>query len=42
MAVTVSPSTQAFAGTRDSSGSNSVKIPYLAGEYAAAPIPTIA
>ena len=41
MAATVNPSTQPLAGTKDSLGSNSVRIPYFAGEYAAAPMPTI-
>ena len=39
---TVSPSIQPLAATSFSGGSNSVKMPYLAGEYAAAPKPTMA
>ena len=39
---TVSPSIQPFAATSCSGGSSSVRMPYLAGEYAAAPRPTTA
>ena len=42
MEPTVSPSIQPLAATNFSGGSNSVNMPYLAGEYAAAPNPTIA
>ena len=38
----VSPSIQPFALTSCEGGSNSVRMPYLAGEYAAAPNPTTA
>ena len=38
---TVSPSIQPLAMTSFSGGNNSVRMPYLAGEYAAAPSPTI-
>ncbi len=37
---TVSPSIQPFATTSFCGGSSSVRMPYLAGEYAAAPTPT--
>src|SRR5215467_2866021 len=39
---TVADSSQALATTNRSAGSNSVRMPYLAGEYAAAPMPTTA
>jgi hypothetical protein len=39
---TVSPSIQPLATTSFSCGSSSVRMPYLAGEYAAAPRPTTA
>lgn len=39
---TVSPSIQPLAMTSFSGGSSSVRMPYLAGEYAAAPSPTTA
>ena len=39
---TVSPSIQPLAATSFSGGSSSVRIPYFAGEYAAAPNPTTA
>src|SRR5690242_9333109 len=39
---TVAPSIQPLASTSCSDGSSSVRIPYLAGEYAAAPRPTTA
>ena len=42
MDATVSPSIQPLAITNFSGGSNSVRIPYFAGEYAAAPRPTTA
>ena len=38
----VSPSIQPFALTSCDGGNNSVRMPYLAGEYAAAPRPTTA
>src|SRR5690606_35872087 len=38
--ITVSPSIQLLPLTRSSGGSISVTMPYLAGEYAAAPTPT--
>src|SRR5260363_132179 len=38
---TVVPSIQPFAITSFSGGNSSVRMPYLAGEYAAAPKPTI-
>ena len=38
---TVSPSIQPLATTSCSAGSNSVRMPYLAGEYMAAPMPTM-
>ena len=38
---TVSPSIQPLPLTNWSGGSNSVRMPYLAGEYIAAPMPTI-
>jgi hypothetical protein len=38
----VSPSIQPLALTSCEGGSSSVRMPYLAGEYAAAPRPTIA
>ena len=39
---TVVPSIQPLAATSFSGGSSSVRMPYLAGEYAAAPRPTTA
>ena len=42
MEATVNPSIQPFAMTSFSGGNNSVSMPYLAGEYAAAPKPTTA
>ena len=42
MDVTVSPSIQPLATTSFSGGSNSVTMPYFAGEYAAAPNPITA
>ncbi len=39
---TVSPSIQPFAATSWLGGNSSVRMPYLAGEYAAAPSPTTA
>jgi len=42
IAKTVEPSIHPFAITSSLGGRSSVKIPYLAGEYAAAPTPTIA
>ena len=39
---TVVPSIQPFAMTSCCGGSNSVRMPYFAGEYAAAPNPTMA
>ena len=39
---TVRPSIQPLASTSFSGGSSSVRIPYFAGEYAAAPNPTTA
>ena len=41
IAATVKPSTHPLAATKYSFGNNSVNMPYLAGEYVAAPIPTI-
>ena len=41
IAATVKPSTHPFAATNSLGGNNSVNIPYFAGEYDAAPIPTI-
>ena len=38
----VRPSIQPLALTSCEAGSNSVRMPYLAGEYAAAPSPTTA
>ena len=38
---TVVPSIQPFAATSRSGGSSSVRMPYFAGEYAAAPNPTM-
>ena len=38
----VRPSIQPLALTSCEAGSNSVRMPYLAGEYAAAPKPTMA
>jgi hypothetical protein len=40
--ITVKPSIQPLAGTSFSGGSSSVRMPYLAGEYTAAPKPTTA
>ncbi len=40
--ITVRPSIQPFAATSFSGGSSSVRMPYLAGEYTAAPKPTTA
>ena len=42
MDATVSPSIQPLAATSFSGGRSSVRMPYLAGEYAAAPKPTMA
>jgi hypothetical protein len=42
MAATVVPSIQLLATTSFSGGSSSVRMPYLAGEYMAAPTPTMA
>ena len=42
MEPTVNPSIQPFAATSFSGGRSSVRMPYLAGEYAAAPKPTMA
>ena len=41
IAATVNPSTHPFAATNSFGGNNSVNIPYLAGEYDAAPMPTM-
>ncbi len=41
MELIVSPSIQPLARTSWEEGSNSVRMPYLAGEYAAAPRPTM-
>ena len=40
--ITVRPSIQPLATTSFSGGSSSVRMPYLAGEYTAAPKPTTA
>ncbi len=40
--ITVRPSIQPLAATSFSGGSSSVRMPYLAGEYTAAPKPTTA
>ena len=40
--ITVRPSIQPLASTSFSGGSSSVRMPYLAGEYTAAPKPTTA
>ena len=42
MEAIVKPSIQPLALTSMEEGSNSVRMPYLAGEYAAAPKPTMA
>ena len=42
MEAIVKPSIQPLALTNCEAGSNSVRMPYLAGEYAAAPRPTMA
>ena len=42
MAATVVPSIQLLATMSFSLGNSSVRMPYLAGEYMAAPMPTMA